>query len=113
MLSLDGAPPEPAHYGVKEVQNVPVTMSDGTVQRVNVYYPSVGGKAASGTFPVLLTQTPYGKDTAGVAGGATGADTYLFERGYIDVVADVRGTGDSQGQFGFFDSPPTWESTSC
>jgi uncharacterized protein len=53
---------------------------------------------------VLLTQTPYGKDTTGaVAGGATGEDTYLIERGYIDVVADVRGTGDSGGQFGFFD----------
>ena len=26
-----------------------------------------------------------------------------MERGYIDVVADVRGTGDSGGQFGLFD----------
>lgn len=32
-----------------------------------------------------------------------GADDYLVERGYIDVVMDVRGTGDSGGQWGLFD----------
>ena len=52
---------------------------------------------------MLLTQTPYGKDSGGAAGSGTGEDAYLVRRGYIDVVADVRGTGDSQGQFGFFD----------
>ena len=73
--------PEPASYGVVEQQNVPVTMSDGTVLRANVYYPGVNGRAAPGTFPVLLTQTPYGKDTTSAAsGGATGEDTYLVER---------------------------------
>ncbi len=95
--------PEAASYRVLEQKNVPVTMSDGTVLRVNVYYPSTNGVAARGPFPVLLTQTPYGKDTTGAVGGATGEDQYLVERGYIDVVADVRGTGDSGGQFGFFD----------
>jgi putative CocE/NonD family hydrolase len=98
--------PEPATYGIVEQQNVPVTMSDGTVLRANIYSPSVNGAAAPGPFPVLLTQTPYGKDTAGgVAGGGTGEDAYLVQRGYIDVVADVRGTGDSGGQFGLFDPP--------
>src|SRR5436305_10068994 len=87
--------PEPAKYGVAEQRNLPVTMSDGTVLRVNVYYPALGGQAAKGRFPVLLTQTPYGKDALGAAGGATGEDSYLVQRGYIDVVADVRGTGDS------------------
>ncbi len=96
--------PEPARYGVLEQQNVPVTMSDGTVLRANIYSPAINGAAAPGPFPVLLTQTPYGKDTTGAAaGGATGEDAYLVERGYIDVVADVRGTGDSGGEFGFFD----------
>jgi putative CocE/NonD family hydrolase len=81
---------------VLEQRNLGVTMSDGTGLRVNVYYPATGGKPARGPFPVLLTQTPYGKD-------AVGDDSYLVKRGYIDVVADVRGTGDSGGQFGFFD----------
>jgi putative CocE/NonD family hydrolase len=96
--------PEPAKYGIVEQRSVPVTMSDGTVLRVNVYYPALGGKPAKGRFPVLLTQTPYGKDAGGSAGGAaTGEDTYLIKRGYVNVVADVRGTGDSHGEFGFFD----------
>jgi uncharacterized protein len=68
--------PEPATYGIVEQQNVPVTMSDGTVLRANIYSPAINGAAAPGSFPVLLTQTPYGKDTAGgVAGGGTGEDS--------------------------------------
>src|SRR5690349_15209650 len=98
--------PEPAQYDVVEQQNVSVTMGDGTVLRANISSHAVNGVAATGSFPVLLTQTPYGKDTAGgVAGGGTGEDSYLVQRGYIDVVADVRGTGDSGGQFGLFDPP--------
>src|SRR5689334_24744597 len=80
--------PEPATYGVVEQQNVAVTMTDGTVLRANVYSPAVDGQAAPGPFPVLLTQTPYGKDSVGAVGGATGEDEYLVERGSIDVVAD-------------------------
>ncbi|MEO9224707.1 MAG: CocE/NonD family hydrolase [Acidimicrobiales bacterium] len=91
--------PEPASYGVGSELNVPVTMADGTVLRADVFYPTSGGNAAPGPFPVLMTQTPYGKSTPGVGG----ADNYLVSRGYIDVIADVRGTGDSQGQFGLFD----------
>src|SRR5947209_2411617 len=97
--------PEPARYGIVEQRNLPVTMSDGTVLRVNVYYPATDGQPAAGAFPVVLTQTPYGKDSTGAASSQTGEDAYLVQRGYIDVVADVRGTGDSQGQFGFFDPP--------
>jgi putative CocE/NonD family hydrolase len=101
--SADAWRPGPAKFAVYEQRNLPVKMSDGTVLRVNVYYPARSGHPAAGKFPVLLTQTPYGKDLAGAAGGATGEDSYLVERGFIDVVADVRGTGDSGGQFGFFD----------
>jgi hypothetical protein len=95
--------PGPARYGVYEERNLPVTMSDGTVLRVNVYYPAAAGHPARGRYPVLLTQTPYGKDIAGSASDVTGESPYLIGRGFIDVVADVRGTGDSGGQFGFFD----------
>jgi hypothetical protein len=72
-------------------------MADGTVLRVDVYYPTdpATGKAAAGPFPVLLTQTPYGKEAL--------ADSYFVQRGYLEVVADVRGTGDSGGSWGLFD----------
>ncbi|MGH2857339.1 MAG: CocE/NonD family hydrolase [Solirubrobacteraceae bacterium] len=102
--------PGPAAYGQGEQSNISVTMSDGTVLRANVYYPTdpSTGQEAAGPFPVILSQTPYGKDD-GSTGGSTqlaelaGESSYLVQRGYIDVVADVRGTGGSQGEWGLFD----------
>ena len=112
--------PEHAVYGTGSQNDIPVTMSDGTVLRVNVIYPTdpKTGKAAPGPFPVLLTQTPYGKGSGGSSapgsaespggGSATGgANNYLAQRGYIEVVADVRGTGDSEGSWGIFDPVQT------
>ncbi|HZZ97006.1 MAG TPA: CocE/NonD family hydrolase [Jatrophihabitantaceae bacterium] len=99
--------PGAAKYSIGSRTNVPVTMKDGTVLRADVYYPTdASGKRAAGKFPVLLTLTPYGKNVLGAsgsAGGQTGPNDYLIQRGYIDVVADVRGTGDSEGEFGLFD----------
>lgn len=103
-----GWKPEAATYGVGERTDVPVKASDGTVLSTDVYYPTnSSGKQAAGSFPVLLTQTPYGKSTLGSLPGSTGSETgandFLVQRGYIDVVADVRGTGSSEGTFGLFD----------
>ncbi|MGH7749706.1 MAG: CocE/NonD family hydrolase, partial [Candidatus Dormibacteria bacterium] len=77
----------------------------------DVYFPTDKGTAAPapGPFPVLLVQTPYGKSLSGgaqagqLSGGIAGLNSYLVERGYINVVADVRGTGDSGGSWGLFD----------
>jgi putative CocE/NonD family hydrolase len=112
--------PEKAVYGTTSQNDLPVTMRDGTVLRVNVIYPTdpKTGAVARGPFPVLLTQTPYGKGSGGSSapgsaqtssGGAAtgGADNYLAQRGYIEVVADVRGTGDSEGSWGLFDPVQT------
>src|SRR4051812_32702049 len=106
-------PPEPK-YGVGEDHHVTVTMSDGTVLRANVYYPTdaQSGKRATGSFPVVMVYTPYGKDIVGKASGNEGgaeAGTqagqlpYFVKRGYIDVVAEVRGTGASGGTFNLLD----------
>lgn len=105
--------PGPERYGVGEHQNVPVTMSDGTVLRADVYFPTdkASGAAAAGSFPVILTQTPYGKNSGSAAGfpggeqlaGLSGTNPYLVKRGYIDVIADVRGTGASEGSWSLFD----------
>jgi len=104
--------PEAATYGAAADNDIAVTMSDGTVLRVNVVYPTdpKTGQEAAGPFPVLLTQTPYGKGSGPSAGTAGGADTYLVERGYIEVIADVRGTGDSGGTWGIFDPIQTQDS---
>ncbi len=102
--------PERGRYGIGELQNVSIKTSGGTVLSANVYYPTdpKSGKEAAGKFPVIVTQTPYGKDDAKYAGSSelgqlSGYNPYLISRGYIDVIADVRGTGGSTGQWGFFD----------
>jgi putative CocE/NonD family hydrolase len=99
--------PQPPSYGVGTSKNIGVKMADGTILRADVYYPTdpTTGAAAAGPFPAILTQTPYGKNAGGAVsnGGLTGENPYLVRRGYIDVVVDVRGTGGSQGEWGFFD----------
>jgi putative CocE/NonD family hydrolase len=97
--------PPPATFGMGSSLDQPVTMSDGTVLRANVYYPTTSaGAAADGPFPVLLQQTPYGKAFIAAGGALAGTDvSYLVERGYIVVISDVRGTGDSGGDFDLFD----------
>jgi uncharacterized protein len=106
--------PGPPQYGVGKQMNVPVTMADGTVLRADVYVPTdpATGAPATGPFPVLMVQTPYGKDVLGTrsgeegpreAGTETGVLPYFVGRGYIDVVVDVRGSGASGGTFDLLD----------
>ena len=54
--------PEPASYGVSQPVDIPVRMDDGVVISTEVVYPTdpATGARAAGTFPVLLTQNPYG-----------------------------------------------------
>jgi putative CocE/NonD family hydrolase len=107
--------PEQAVYGSASTNDIAVKGAGGTTIRVNEIYPTTAsGQPAKGPFPVLLTMTPYGKGQGGTStpgsaatpssGSATGgADNYLVQRGYIEIVEDVRGTGDSNGSWGLFD----------
>jgi putative CocE/NonD family hydrolase len=91
----------PATYGVQVTEDVPVTMSDGAVLRVNVYRPAnADGTAVARRFPVILTQTPYNKSAPQLGF----RNDYLVSHGYVQVVADVRGTGSSQGTWDSFGS---------
>lgn len=103
--------PEPVSYTISSQFNVPITMSDGTIIMCDVYNPIPIGAATPGPFPVIITGTPYGKSfaqlyfqtnnsyLAPLAEGFSGYDPYLIQRGYIEVIYDVRGTGDSGGSF--------------
>ena len=100
---------EPARFGVSAPVQQTVTMSDGVKLAADVYRPTLSsGAPAPGRFPVILSQTPYGKRSAvttqsmGQGMGGDGFYPYLVQRGYIDVVADVRGTGSSDGDFSLF-----------
>src|SRR5258708_23433504 len=80
----------PAQYGIVTQQNVPITMSDGVQLNAIVYRPD-----SPGTFPVIVTLTPYNGGPAIVGS----ENTYLVQRGYVQVVVDVRGTGSSGGSW--------------
>jgi uncharacterized protein len=98
--------PQAATYGSGSELDVPVPMSDGTIIRADVYYPTVSGSTtpATGPFPVMLQQTPYGKAFIAYASAIANTNIdYFVDRGYIVVISDVRGTGDSGGDFDLFD----------
>jgi predicted acyl esterase len=91
-------PGEPV-YGFAAEKDIPVRMDDGTVLRADKYFPTAPatGAKAPGRFPVLLVQTPYGK-----ARGLQNLGDYFVRRGYLLVIADLRGFGGSQGQAEWF-----------
>ena len=91
--------PRPATYGINKTTNVPIKMDDGVVLKADVLRPATkDGSAAPGKFPVLLTQTPYNKNSPSL----NFENDYLVERGYIQIIVDVRGTGSSGGQWASF-----------
>lgn len=106
--------PGRAIYGTASKNNIAIKGAGGTTIRVNLIYPTTHGLPAKGRFPVVMTMTPYGKGSGGSSGPGTaqnpsggavtgGANNYLVQRGYLNVVEDVRGTGDSNGEWGLFD----------
>jgi uncharacterized protein len=82
--------PDIPHYNVIVRHNVGVPMRDGVSLRADVYWPD-----APGTFPVLMTRTPYNKD------GGENMDVGLrgAQRGFVMVNMDVRGRFGSPGEW--------------
>jgi putative CocE/NonD family hydrolase len=74
-------------------------MSDGVRLFADVLRPAQpDGSPAPGRFPVILTQTPYNKNSPQL----NFQNDYLVQRGYVQVIADVRGTGASEGMWDSF-----------
>ena len=97
--ALAWTPPPPIASSVVKTSNVPVRMSDGTVLYVDIVQPAdSSGNPLHGRYPVLLTQTPYNKNSPSL----NFEDDYLVEHGYVQVIADVRGTGASEGTWDSF-----------
>jgi putative CocE/NonD family hydrolase len=99
-LLLAGFAASDAHASVS-MCNVPITMSDGTVLRANVYLPSTAGP-----FPTVLTATGYNKDAGNPTGqdcegsqGIASDEPGLTEKGVAVMVLDDRGTGASGGKW--------------
>src|ERR1044072_213666 len=80
---------------VRQLFDVQSTMRDGTRLSADVWMPDDGEK-----HPVILVRTPYLKTQAEMGFAATAR--YFAQHGYAYVVQDVRGRGDSEGEFDFF-----------
>ena len=72
-------------------KDVMVPMRDGVRLATDVYFPSEGGKAREGRFPVILTRTPYNKN------GVKGDAEFFAAHGYVFVAQDTRGRYASEG----------------
>src|SRR5207249_855039 len=79
-------------YGTVIKTDIEIAMSDGVVLVGDVSYPAdlASGGRASGEFPVILTQNPYGSALFGPQYGEI-----FVTHGYIFVTVDVRGTSRS------------------
>lgn len=91
-------------------KDVYVEMPDGVRLCVDIYRP-----ASSGKFPALLAMGPYGKELqtltatfppqplykSAVWDGNIEAGDFMeiVSRGYVHVIADIRGTGKSEGEY--------------
>src|ERR1041384_1672778 len=65
-------------------------MRDGVRLSANVYRPE-----AKGRFPVIVSRTPYGKDSKSISSMAE----FFAQHGYAYVTQDVRGRFNSEGEF--------------
>lgn len=68
------------------------TMADGVELVADVWHPAEGGP-----FPVLLQRLPYGRAVA--SSPVVPSPTHLARQGFAVVVQDVRGRGDSGGEW--------------
>jgi len=78
--------------GVLLVRGVACAMSDGVVLVSDHYVPE-----GEGPWPTLLMRQPYGRDIASTVVYAHPA--WFARQGYAVVIQDVRGRGDSEGEF--------------
>ena len=93
---------------MKIEKNVRISMRDGVHLAADIYRPAADGKV-----PALLALSPYGKELQALAltmppqarpsplwdGGIEAGDIRaVVEHGYAHVIADVRGTGGSDGE---------------
>lgn len=75
-------------------RDVRVPMRDGIRLATDIYFPALDARPAPGPFPVLLERTPYDKDAARFVNHAR----FFARHGYVVLVQDVRGRGNSEGE---------------
>jgi len=93
---------EPVHDFVRD-DDVEVPMRDGIRLLADVYRPE-----GQGAYPVLIAASPYPRQIQDLGAPMgfieAGASDFFVPRGYVHVIANVRGTGGSGGTFNFMDA---------
>jgi predicted acyl esterase len=91
-----------AEHVMRRDVDVVATMRDGISLLADVYRPQDDGR-----YPVLIAASPYprqiqdlGAPTAIIEAGNS---EFFVSRGYVHVIASLRGTGGSGGEWGMFD----------
>lgn len=92
---------EPIHRMTRD-DDVAVPMRDGAKLLADVHRPDDTGR-----FPALVSASPYPRQIQDLGAPMgfieAGASDCFVPRGYVHVIANLRGTGGSDGQFGLFD----------
>jgi predicted acyl esterase len=90
-------------HGMRCDQDQAVVMRDGVELLADVHRLEGNGR-----FPALIATSPYPlqiQDLGAPMGFIeAGASDFWVPRGYVHVIANLRGTGGSGGTFGFFDA---------
>jgi predicted acyl esterase len=90
-------------YRMARDNSVRVPMRDGTILLADIWRPD-----AAGTFPALLAAAPYPRQIQDLKAPAgvieAGTSDFFVPRGYVHVIVNMRGTGGSGGEWGFFDA---------
>ncbi|MGE0219720.1 CocE/NonD family hydrolase [Mycolicibacterium sp.] len=90
-------------FGTTHLINQRVPMRDGADLLADVHHPDVRGR-----YPALIAASPYPRQMQDLGAPAgfieAGATDYWVSRGYVHVIANVRGTGGSEGTFAFMDT---------
>jgi putative CocE/NonD family hydrolase len=92
---------QPSHTATCD-EDVPALMRDGMSLLTDVHRP-----AEPGRYPVLIAASPYPRQIQNLGAPLgfieAGQSDFFVPRGYVHVIANLRGTGGSGGTYGFFD----------
>ena len=86
-------------FDVYEEEDEMVAMRDSVRLATNLYRPAVNGKPLEGRFPVILERTPYHTPNHHGNSMLRATGRYFAKRGYVMVLQDVRGRGESEGEW--------------
>ncbi|MCH2304084.1 MAG: CocE/NonD family hydrolase [SAR202 cluster bacterium] len=87
-------------YNIIVEKNVMVPMRDGTKLATDIYRPAQGNKVVDNLFPTILGRTSYNKNWKSL--WIDPVANYFTPKGYIVVLQDIRGRGESEGVGEYF-----------